>query len=315
QVLQSEAPVLKTQQNENNIIGLCKTILRISPEHKYGIFEIGTNHFGEIAILADTIMPDAGIILNIGPSHLEYFGDEEGVLREKSDLFRRALELRMYPADDLRFERYKDKGISVGFAPAADYQIQDIIPGEGSQAFTLAGVQWQIPYQAPHYVINTSFVIATALLLGLGPHKIQSALNQPVNLDLRMQIENWADRHLILDCYNANPVSMQSALEFWRDYLPGLPHIAILGDMLELGERGELYHQMIGAIILESGEHTLYTVGDQARLYHPLPENHYADVTGFLAAFPRLPQEAVILVKGSHGIHLEKILPQLRGEN
>ena len=315
QVLQSEAPVLKTQQNENNIIGLCKTILRISPEHKYGIFEIGTNHFGEIAILADTIMPDAGIILNIGPSHLEYFGNEEGVLREKSDLFRRALELRMYPADDLRFERYKDKGISVGFAPAADYQIQDIIPGEGSQAFTLAGVQWQIPYQAPHYVINTSFVIATALLLGLGPHKIQSALNQPVNLDLRMQIENWADRHLILDCYNANPVSMQSALEFWRDYLPGLPHIAILGDMLELGERGELYHQMIGAIILESGEHTLYTVGDQARLYHPLPENHYADVTGFLAAFPRLPQEAVILVKGSHGIHLEKILPQLRGEN
>ncbi|MDD3562829.1 MAG: UDP-N-acetylmuramoyl-L-alanyl-D-glutamate--2,6-diaminopimelate ligase [Candidatus Cloacimonetes bacterium] len=315
QVFESQAPVLKTQDNENNIIGLCKTILRVSPQHKYGIFEIGTNHFGEIAVLSDTIMPDAGIILNIGPSHLEYFGDEEGVLQEKSHLFHRALELRVYPADDLRFERYKDKGSSVGFAPAADYQIQNIVRRQDYQEFTLAESQWQIPYQAPHYVINTSFVIATALQLGLSAEQIQNALSLPINLDLRMQIENRAGRHLILDCYNANPVSMQSALEFWRDYLPQLPHIAILGDMLELGKSSEMYHQMIGAIAQESGEHTLYTVGNHAGLYHNRPENHYANVTELLAKFPRLPQEAVILVKGSHGIHLEKILPLLRGEN
>lgn len=315
QVLQSRAPVLKTLHNENNIIGLCKTILRISPKHKYGIFEIGTNHFGEIAVLADTIMADAGIILNIGPSHLEYFKDEEGVFKEKSDLFRRALELRIFPADDPRFEQYKDKGTSVGFAQTANYQIENIVREQDSQAFTLAGVQWQIPYPAPHYVINTSFAIATALQLGLSSEQIQTALDQPIELDLRMQIENRAGRHLILDCYNANPVSMQSALEFWRDYLPQLPHIAILGDMLELGESAEMYHQMIGAIISESGEHTLYTVGKHARLYHNRPEHHYADVTGLLANFPGLPQEAVILIKGSNGIHLEKILPQLRGEN
>lgn len=315
QVLQSQAPVLKTLQNENNIIGLCKTILRICPQHKYGVFEIGTNHFGEIAILADTLMPDAGIILNIGPSHLEYFGDEEGVFREKSDLFHRALELRIYPADDPRFELYKDKGRSVGFAQNADYQIQAIVRGKGSQAFTLADIQWEIPYLAPHYVINVSFVIATALQLGLSPERIQNALNQPIGLDLRMQIESRAGRHLILDCYNANPVSMQSALEFWRDYHPELPHIAILGDMLELGESSEMYHQMIGAIILEGGEQTIYTVGDHARLYHNRPEHHFADVSEFLARLPRFPQEAVILVKGSNGIQLEKILPQLRGEN
>ncbi len=313
QVLQSQAPVLKTQHNENNIIGLCKTILRIIPNHRYGIFEIGTNHFGEIAVLSDTIMPDAGIILNIGPSHLEYFGDEEGVFREKSDLFHRALALRIYPADDLRFERYKDKGSSVGYVQNADYQIENIVRGEGSQTFTLAGSQWKIPYQAPHYVINTAFVITTALLLGLSPEQIQAALNKPVSLELRMQIESQAGRHLIVDCYNANPVSMQSALEFWRDYLPALPHIAILGDMLELGESSEMYHQMIGTIARESGEHTLYTVGNHARLYHNRPEHHYADVTKLLASFPLLPQEAVILIKGSHGIHLEKILPQLRG--
>ena len=315
QVLQSAAPVLKTQDNENNIIGLCKTILRVVPEHKYGVFEIGTNHFGEIAVLSDTIMPDAGIILNIGPSHLEYFGDEEGVLKEKSDLFHRALELRIYPADDLRFELYKDKGSSVGFTPAADYQIQNIVRKQDSQVFTLAESQWQIPYQAPHYVLNTSFVIATTLQLGLSPEQIQNALSLPINMNLRMQIENHAGRHLILDCYNANPVSMQSALEFWRDYLPQLPHIAILGDMLELGASSEMYHQMIGTIAQESGEHTIYTVGNHARFYQHESKNHYADVTEFLAKFPELPQEAVILVKGSHGIHLEKTLPQLRGEN
>lgn len=315
QVMQSQAPVLKTQKNENNIIGLCKTILRISPKHKYGIFEIGTNHFGEIAILADTIMPDAGIILNIGPSHLEYFANEEGVFREKSDLFHRALELRIYPADDPRFERYEGKGSSVGFSQNADYRIHKIALEKDFQTFILADTRWRIPYLAPHYVINTSFVICTALQLGLETDKIQKALNQPINLDLRMQIESRAGRHLILDCYNANPVSMQSALEFWRDYLPQLPHIAILGDMLELGESSEMYHQMIGTIILESGEHTLYTIGNHARLYHNEPKHHYAHVTEFLAKLPHFPLEAVILVKGSRGIQLEKILPILRGDN
>jgi len=265
--------------------------------------------------LADTIKPDAGIILNIGPSHLEYFGDEEGVFKEKSELFHRALELRIFPADDQRFESYRDDGISVGFAEQADYRIQDISAQHNMQEFTLAGKRWKIPYQAPHYVINSAFAIAMALELKLEPQQIEAALSSPVNLDLRMQIEQVKDRYLIVDCYNANPVSMQSAIEFWRDFEPQLPHIAILGDMLELGESSEIYHQMIGAIITESGNHAIYTVGDHSRFYHKLPSAHFASSRALADCFPAFPDQAVILVKASHGIHLEEILPLLRGEH
>jgi UDP-N-acetylmuramyl-tripeptide synthetase/UDP-N-acetylmuramoyl-tripeptide--D-alanyl-D-alanine ligase len=315
QVLSARARVLKTQRNENNIYGLCKTILRVKPQCKYGVFEIGTNHFGEIALLADTIKPDAGIILNIGPSHLQYFGDEDGVFKEKSELFHRALELRIFPADDQRFDSYQHDGISVGFAEHANYRIQDRSVQQGRQEFTLAGKHWQIPYAAPHYVINSAFAIAIALELKLEDSEIQAALSTPVSLELRMQIERVQDRHLIIDCYNANPVSMQSAIEFWRDYEPQLPHIAILGDMLELGESSEMYHQMIGAIVAESGNHTIYTVGDHSRFYQDLPSAHFASSRALADCFPSVPDQAVILIKASHGIHLEEILPLLRGEN
>ena len=131
---------------------------------------------------------------------------------------------------------------------------------------------------------------------------------------MRMQIQQVADKHLIVDCYNANPVSMQSAIEYWRDYQPTLPHVAFLGDMLELGESAELYHRMIGAILVESGDHTIYSVGPISRLYQTREDRHYDDVSELTKNFPNLPEHAVILIKASHGIHLEKILPLLRGE-
>lgn len=315
QVLQNQVEILKSERNENNILGLCKTILRITPRCKYGVFEVGTNHFGEIGLLADIIKPDAGIILNIGPSHLEFFGDEEGVFKEKSELFHRALELRIFPADDHRFEIYHDQGISVGFSEQADYRISEVHSEQGMQVFRMAEREWRIPYQAPYYVINSAFVIAIALELGLDAEEIQAALHRPVALEMRMQIESHQSRHLIVDCYNANPVSMQSAIEFWRDYEPQKPHLAILGDMLELGAKAQMYHQMIGAIIAESGDHTIYTIGDLARYYQNDAAYHYRDTAEFLSKAPAIPDQAVILVKASHAIHLERILPYLRGEN
>ncbi|HOA29216.1 MAG TPA: UDP-N-acetylmuramyl-tripeptide synthetase, partial [Candidatus Cloacimonadota bacterium] len=247
-ILEDNAPTLKTLKNENNIIGLCKTILRIEPNHRFGVFEIGTNHFGEIARLSDIIMPDAGIILNVGPSHLEYFGDEDGVMREKTDLFHRALDLRLYPADDPRFEIYHESGKSVGYAEDAAYQISDVREEAQGKSFVLCGIRYTIPYSAPHYVINGAFAIAMALNLGIEPREIQIALHKPVALDMRMQVENLRGGYLIVDCYNANPMSMQSALEYWRDLHPEMPHVAFLGDMLELGTQADMYHQMIGAM-------------------------------------------------------------------
>ncbi|HQQ68609.1 MAG TPA: UDP-N-acetylmuramoyl-tripeptide--D-alanyl-D-alanine ligase, partial [Candidatus Cloacimonadota bacterium] len=314
-ILEEHAPTLKTLKNENNIIGLCKTILRIEPKDRFGIFEIGTNHFGEIAQLSDTIMPDAGIILNVGPSHLEYFGDEDGVMREKSDLFHRALDLRLYPADDPRFEIYHESGKSVGYAENATYRISDVRDEEQGKSFELNGIRYAIPYSAQHYVVNSAFAIAMALNLGIGASEIQKALQKPVSLDMRMQVEALRRGYLIVDCYNANPVSMQSALEFWRDLHPEMPHVAFLGDMLELGTQADMYHQMIGAMLAEIRHDELYTVGNHAKAYGSQSCRHYPSVEALIADFPSLPDNSVILVKASHGIHLERLLPKLRGED
>lgn len=313
-LLSCKAPTIKTLHNENNVIGLCKTILRVEPKHQYGVFEIGTNHFGEIGVLADTIKPDVGIILNIGPSHLEYFGDEEGVFREKIELFHRALGYRLYPADDIRFESYKSRGLGVGFSADADYRIHNVHRNESSQEFQLNEHSFQIPYLTPHYVINAAFCLALCLEFGFTPKELNDYLQLKLEIDMRMQIQTAGNNILIIDCYNANPVSMQGAIEFWADYEQDRPHIAFLGDMLELGESAELYHRMIGTILLESRKHILYTVGEFSRLYQNHEERHFANVDELLAKFPDIPDESVILIKGSHGIQLEKILPRLRGE-
>ena len=320
QVLQSSAPVLKTLANENNIIGLCKTIVRIKPEQQYAIFELGTNHFGEIAALAEVANPDIGIILNIGPSHLEYFGDEEGVFREKITLFKRPLALRLYPGDDYRFKCFANEGISIGYNENCDYRITQHKCYRDNQSFYLNEDLWVLPYGAPHFALNSAFAIVLGLKLGIKKEKIQTALNEPIQLELRNQVEKRGTGLLILDCYNANPYSMQKALEYWQELNPELPHYAILGDMLELGESSIMYHQMISAMLSEMHYEQLITVGNYSRIFHPENESpilHYNTVEELIAnrKLNSLPENAVILVKGSHAIQLERIIPILKGEN
>ena len=318
QVLNDHLPCLKTMHNENNLIGLCKTILRVTPAHKFAVFELGTNHFGEIAKLADIVCPDIAIILNIGPSHLEYLKDEDGVYLEKSALFKRPLALRLYPGDDHRFYGFKSEGVSIGYGEVCDYQVSKVTLSSGSQSFVLAGLTWQIPYPAPHYAINAAFAIVLALKLGLTQEEIQKSLQKPINIDMRLQLFPRGKGTLIVDCYNANPCSMQKALEFWQQVQPGYPHIAILGDMLELGENTAMYHLMIGAMLTEMKVSELYTVGEYAKHYHDssdLAPMNYATVEELKATekLTTLAEDAVILIKASHGIHLERLLSIFQG--
>ncbi len=318
-VLQAKAPVLKTYANENNLIGLCKTILRVQPQHQYAVFELGTNHPGEIAALADVCAPDIGIVLNVGPSHLEYFGDENGVLQEKSQLLLRPLAYRFYPGDDQRFWGLFPDGISIGFSLNSHYQICDHTTGNGSQTFNLADQTWFLPQDAPYLATNAAFAIALALKLGFSPDTIQGALNEPLDLHLRNQNLPRGKGLILADCYNANPVSMQKALEYWQQLLPDQPHYAILGDMLELGDQGIMYHRMISAMLAEMHYAKLITVGELALHYHPQNELQpcsFATVNALIDTklLREIPNEAIILVKASHGVHLERLLKILQGE-
>lgn len=316
-VLSSKAPTLKTNDNENNIIGLCQTIRRVKPDHQYGVFELGTNHFGEIPKMLETLHPNAGILINIGPSHLENFGSEDGVFQEKSVVLDQNMQLRLYDGDDARFAQYASNSISIGFSQECKYQITDLQESPTGQSFNISGHKYQIPHKMPYWAHNASFAIAFALEMGIQPKTIQTGLLLALNLPHRMEIEHLKDMILISDCYNANPVSMRKALEYWKSLKPGKPHIAFLGDMLELGDMAIEYHQMIGAILAESDVDVLYTVGELSRHYQPLAAQkhnlHFQNVEELIQNWAKIqiPDDAVVLVKASNGIKLAKLLPLL----
>jgi len=314
----SSGPTLKTLANENNLIGLCQTIRRVRPDHRFGVFELGTNHFGEIATMSDILNPDAALVINIGPSHLEAFGDEEGVYKEKSVLLRQPLQIRLFDGDDPRFAEFYDSGKGVGFSEACQYRISDLKTQGDSMAFKLGGQEYRIPSTVPHMAFNAAFGIAFGLEKGFTRQQIQSAVLRPLSLAHRLETEIAGDKLLIVDCYNANPVSMQRALEYWIALEAPRPHVAILGDMLELGDMAAGYHQMVGAIMAEMNYAMLITVGKLSIHYQPVEmavkTHHFPDVEAAIAGLGqfRLPKGAVILIKASHGIHLEKLLPMLR---
>ncbi len=320
QIFSAGTQTLKTAANENNLIGLCRTIAKIRPEHQYAVLELGTNAPGEIAALSEVCNPDAGIILNVGPSHLAGLVDEDGVFREKVALFNRPLDIRLFDADDSRFAIYADRGKGVGFTEQADFRISAVQCGVSDCEFELNEERYQIPYPYPYAAKNAAFAISCALLKGIPAPAIRDALRESVRLELRLSLEQTGSFTLVIDCYNANPVSMQAAIEYWKRVEPEREHIAILGDMMELGSAAAAYHDMIGAILNESGYDRLITVGDLSVRYQAqdssLRDTHFADVEELLASsvLGELTPKAVILIKGSHSLHLEKVLPQLRKE-
>jgi UDP-N-acetylmuramyl-tripeptide synthetase/UDP-N-acetylmuramoyl-tripeptide--D-alanyl-D-alanine ligase len=315
--------ILKTHANENNIIGLSKTIFRIKPEDKTAIFELGTNHFGEISALTDICKPDLAIITNIGPSHLEFLIDEKGVYREKTDLFRKGAQTIIYPGDDERFDEFRESGISVGYSEKCTYRIENVNCGENGTTFMLNGQGYKLKQPIPFYVLNAALAITAAVESGISYEVIKDGLQKPLELQSRMEIRKIGDLDVVIDCYNANPVSMQAAIEFWYNFKPGKPHLAILGDMLELGGKSQDYHKRIGESLCKLYNIGLITVGHFSKLFHTdsLAQNsyvqqlakHYRSVDELLMQ-PFISSsmgEMVVLIKASHGIQLEKVIPAL----
>ncbi len=310
-IMNIHGSTLKTLANENNYIGLPKTIFRVQPNHKFAVLELGTNHSGEIQMLADICHPDIGIITNIGPSHLEFFDNEDGVFQEKIFLFKRHLEALIYPGDDVRFASYMGKGISFGLEPHNTYHLKEV-SGMGNEThIKINNESYQYASPVPFYAMNVLIAVAVGKLLGFSETSIQKGLNNNIDLGWRMKVQESGKRKLILDCYNANPMSMLAALEYWVLVEPKRPHIAILGDMLELGDRTDSYHQQVSNYLKMKHLDVIITVGEKAKLYGG--DSHFQNVDLLIESgiLQSLDPEAIILLKASHGIHLEKLIGRL----
>ena len=318
-------PTVASLASHNNHIGVPETLLRIRPGDSFAVVEIGTNHFGEVPVLASLVEPEVALITNIGPSHLEAFGSEEGVAREKGRLldFLRLGGLAVLHADDpwsrALAGRAAGRVATFGLSADADWRATDIEEGEAEVRFTLEpdGCRVVLPVAGRFQVSNCLAAMAVAAEMGMAPEAAAERLRSFRAPKWRMEVRRIGSVTLIADCYNANPASMAAALdELARRPTPGR-RVAVVGDMLELGDVSDDAHRRLGRLVAEAGVELLCAIGEKALLAAqeavgaglPLEKVHWtlenADASRWLVE--RLGEGDTVLVKASRGMRLEEV--------
>ena len=318
-VLQQNYKVTYTRGNLNNHIGVPLSLLAIDDRTEIAIIEMGANHPGEIDFLCRIAEPDYGIITNIGKAHLEGFGSFEGVIRTKSELynFLRAHQGKCFINTDNPLLRKQASGLewlSYGTGEHAQLRGQT----EKGDYFVTARVLFPKGwlYLKSHLIGQYNFenIMAAAragMQFSVDPLQIQQAIltYQPGNN--RSQLIEKRSNKIIMDAYNANPTSMQAALTNFRQ-ISHSPKSLFLGDMLELGDYSSREHQKIADMIDPQEFDQVCLIGDHfsqvaTRAGNISKLKNTEELIRLLKNRP--PQEnQLILIKGSHGIHLEKMI-------
>jgi UDP-N-acetylmuramoyl-tripeptide--D-alanyl-D-alanine ligase len=311
-------PVLATEGNLNNNIGLPLMLLRLNKKHRYSVIEMGMNHFNEIAYLTQLTRPIVTVINNAAESHLEGLKTIAGVAKAKGEIFQglpvQGVAILNY--DDAHFHYWRQligphRFFTFGLNHAADIYA-DI---ESDHSITLHTPHGQInltlPLLGTHNIMNALAATAATLAINIDLAAIKQGLEHVVPAPGRMRpfiLENGAN--IIDDTYNANPFSLAAAIKTLSTY-PGT-QIVVLGDMKELGEEAKQIHFDAGTKIKEWGIHYLFTYGRlSAEAQRGFGENayHFDDYEQLIAALkPYLKNNTTILIKGSRSMQMEKVL-------
>ncbi len=317
--------LLATPGTQNNLIGVPLTLFQLNRNHRIVVLELGTNQWGEIRRLTQIAQPSIGVITNIGPAHLETFGDLNGVLKAKGELWE-AMDpkgrLVLNADDPLLLEAGKRLPFSVtwfGMGRQADVRADRIIL-ESWSCRCLVNGRWELnlPLPGRHNLMNALAALTCAQLLGEPIPSAAERLSTIGPLPGRLTQSSWDGCFVIDDSYNANPSSLKAALEVLsRTDRPGR-RIAVIGDMLELGDQAAALHEEAGQWILEAGVDLLITVGPLARHLlngaweAGLPKSSgwsfdAAEEAGQFLEDRVRPGDA-ILVKGSREMRMERVL-------
>jgi UDP-N-acetylmuramoyl-tripeptide--D-alanyl-D-alanine ligase len=327
--LGSARSVHATTGNLNNRIGAPMTLLATPAGTDVVVVEMGTNEPGEIRMLAEIVRPDIGVITTVGESHLEGLGSVEGVLEEKLDMVRgtapggAAVVGDTPPALPERARKLHPKTRVAGWTERADTDLRPVaveVDPSGGHRFEWRGARVTLGVPGRHMVQNALLALAVSELLGVEPAAAAAGLSGVQPGWMRGQIERLGGLTLLLDCYNANPQSTRAALDVLELQTGGGRRVAVLGSMLELGERSEALHQEILAYALARDLDLVIATGRFAAAAPAVGggSGHPALVVAEdpVAAYPRLKAllqgNEVMLLKASRGVALEKLLPMLR---
>jgi UDP-N-acetylmuramoyl-tripeptide--D-alanyl-D-alanine ligase len=318
-VLAKEFNVAFTQGNLNNHIGVPLTLLKLTPETEIAVVEMGANHVGEIKILAEIAEPNFGLITNLGRAHLEGFGSFDNIVKTKTELYdfiRNKKNGKLFVDIDNPILNEKSEGITsvtYGTDPNAFLRGRIVSNNPFMQlewTFLDNSYQVQTNLIGEYNFSNVMAAIAVGKFLGVKAGDICDALAEYKPTNNRSQLKKTDSNTLIIDAYNANPTSMLAALTNFNQ-IRGSKKAVILGDMLELGEESDDEHEKIIDFIEKSLYEKVYLVGTQ---FKKLSRNAPAFLT-VEDLIEVLKKDSLsgytLLVKGSHGIHLEKCIDVL----
>jgi UDP-N-acetylmuramoyl-tripeptide--D-alanyl-D-alanine ligase len=324
--------VLKTEGNFNNLVGLPLTLLRLQRRDRVAVVELGTNHPGEIQRLSEIADPDLGIITSVGAAHLEGLNSVAGVAREKGALYRniRAGGAIAVNLDDPWVRRlgarFKGRKITYGRRGHVRGAAWRPRGGQGTELSLQVGgkrCKVRLNYLGRHNIANALGAAALTLGAGVKLAAVRRGLEKARPFPMRMQIEQWRGVGIINDTYNANPASMKAALETLGEIDGRGRKIAVLGDMFELGKHSDKEHRLLGKRAAQAAVDALYLLGPQSakvrkgamrgglRSEQIVIGRSQADIARRLR--DRINRGDWLLVKGSRGMKMEKVLQELTG--
>ncbi len=321
-ILSGCAPTLATEGNLNNEIGVPLTLLRLSPEHRYAVIEMGAGKPDDIAYLAGLARPEISLLLNVMPAHLERMGSLQGIARTKGAILSGA-RVAIFPADSEFTPYWRELAagaqcLEFSFEPASPVHVSELELDEQGSRFHLHVQEQRFPVElrlpGRHNVANAMAAAAAAIAAGAPVAKVQSGLASVEVTGGRLARRVGRDGVSVIDdSYNANPGSVKAAV----DVLAAMPgrRVLALGTMAELGEAADVLHAEVGTYAREAGIDALWAAGphtEQAAEGFGAGADYFLTREALLAALRDLAHEGdVILVKGSRSAGMEQVVAAL----
>ena len=318
--LSASLEVHATAANLNNQIGVPQTLLALPESADIAVLEVGTNQPGEIALLREMVQANIAVITTVQEEHLEGFGDLAGVIAEEMALCE-GVQLAIVPdvepviVDEAR--KRAVKVVTVGL-DGGDVRPSDWGLGAGGEGWMRFGdVRVDVPIPGKHNVANAALAMAVAHACGVSTADAARGITGVKLPPMRSAVRPLGDALLVNDAYNANPASMKAGLEMLAAVGKGRPLVAVLGTMREMGAATDSLHDDIARAALAGDVAVIGAVGEFANAFNRIaPGNSRVVAAPDADAIwrdlePRLDKRAAILLKGSRGVRLERLVPHL----
>ena len=315
-LLSVKAKTLKTEGNYNNHIGLPYTLLNVTDEEKFVVLEMGMSSLGEIRRLGEISSPNYAIITNIGDSHIEFLKTRDNVFKAKTELLEFVNKENTFVCGDDQYLTKLDVN-RIGFNDNNTHKIESYEFSDKGSKFVLDGKEYEMSLLGKHNISNAAIAIELAKKISLTDDEIQSGLKEIKISNMRFQEIKIGEDIYINDAYNASPTSMKAAIDTLNEIYNDKYKIAILGDMLELGENEIDYHIDVLNYLLDKKIKLIYLYGERMKkAYNMFMKSkseeyrfwYYPTKEGIVESLKNIKMEKVILLKASRGTALEDII-------